>query len=99
MLEMSAVPLGVRLKYELPTVEPSEIIATLMTSPSLAPTWNDTVLVVVEQADAVELRGGADALDLGGELSDLGLDGRLVAALSVPFLNWTASSRTRWSIE
>ena len=52
-----------------------------------------------EDGRAVELRVGRDALDLAGDLVDLGGDRVLVVELSVPFSNWTDRSRTRCSIE
>src|SRR2546423_14269446 len=95
---MSAVPVGVRLKYWFDTVAPSEIMATLMASPSLAPTWKDTVEVLFSRQMplnwvVVPMRSISDA---SWATSDWMAD--WLPALSVPFLNWTASSRTRWSM-
>src|SRR3954451_3811877 len=96
--EMSAVPVGVSAKYWFDTVAPSEIIATAIVSPSLAPTWNDTVEVLLSRQMplnwvVVPMRSISLASWLTSDWMADWLD-----ALSVPFLNWTASSRTRWSI-
>src|SRR3954454_14224759 len=98
MFVMSDAPVGVSAKYVLPTDVPSEIIATPICSPSLAPTWNVTEFVLFSRLmplNFVELpmRSISEA---SWNPSDWMAD--WLAALSEPFLNWTASSRTRWSI-
>src|SRR3954452_4311362 len=96
--ETSAVPEGVRLKYWFDTVAPREIMATAMVSPSVAPTWDDTVVVLLSR----QLRWNCvvepmrSISDASWATSDWMAD--WLPALSVPFLNWTASSRTRWSM-
>src|SRR3954468_6048585 len=97
--EMSAVPVLDSEKYVFDTVLPSEIMATEITSPSLAPTWNDTVEVLLSRqmplnCVVVPMRSISEA---NWATSDWMAD--WLVALSVPFLNWTASSRTRCSIE
>ena len=53
----------------------------------------------VNSCDAVELRGRADAVDLGRQLADFRLRSPSWSPVaSVPFWYCTASSRMRWSI-
>ena len=84
---------------DVPTVEPTDTIATLMTSPSLAPTWKETVLVF--DSTLMPLNSAAAPMRSISEASWLTSVwmAACAEALSEPFLYWTASSRTRCSIE
>src|SRR4051794_13886182 len=74
------------------------IILTEITSLSLAPTWNVTLFVL--SSSEMPLNFVAPAIRLISAESWLTSDWMAVwlVLLSVPFLYWTASSRTRWSM-
>src|SRR3954451_23399803 len=79
-------------------VAPSEIMLTAMTSLSLAPTWKVTAVVLSSSEMplnfvVVPMRSISEASWLTSDWIAVWL-----VLLSVPFLYWTASSRTRWSM-
>jgi len=83
----------------VPIDAPSEIVATPMVSPSLAPTWNEIVTCALSSlmplnAAETPRRSISEASWLTSLCSAAWFCGE-----SVPFLYCTASSRTRWSIE
>src|SRR4051812_19822533 len=79
-------------------VEPSEIMLTLMTSLSFEPTWKVTAVVL--SSSEMPLNLVVVPMRLISLASWLTSDWTAVwsVELSVPFLYWTASSRTRWSM-
>src|SRR3954447_11015684 len=87
-----------RLLYVAPTVDPREMVATPICSPSLEPTWKDTVPAAFSSEMplnlvVVPMRSISEASWLTSDwIADW------LVELSVPFLYCTASSRTRCSM-
>ena len=96
---MSLAPVGVSANAVAPTAEPSETVETVMISPSIAPTWN--VIWPALLSSWTPLNWTCAPIRLISSCSWLTSDWIAVRSSvdSVPFLYWTASSRTRCSIE